>query len=201
VNERARELRIIFIGDSFVNGYGDSDLLGWTGRVCKTLLKRGFAVTAYNLGVRRDTSADILRRWQPEVLARAAFDPLLVFSWGVNDTAVEDDGRRVEEGESERNLEAMLAAATSQGRTIFIGPPPVADVAHSERIALLTGRLRRVADSRDVRFVPVVDSLLDDPVWQREVVARDGSHPDSAGYERLASVIESDPAWRAWIDG
>ncbi|BAU41680.1 hypothetical protein [Leptolyngbya sp. O-77] len=64
------DLRICFVGDSFINGTGDSTLLGWTGRVCQFASQRGVPLTYYNLGVRRETSADIGVRWQFEVMAR-----------------------------------------------------------------------------------------------------------------------------------
>jgi lysophospholipase L1-like esterase len=59
-------MRICFFGDSIVNGTGDPDCLGWVGRVCGAARKSGVDLTSYNLGIRRDTSADILRRWRRE---------------------------------------------------------------------------------------------------------------------------------------
>ena len=59
-------MRICFIGDSFVNGTGDDDCLGWTGRICSAARRRGRDITLYNLGIRRDTTADIAARWERE---------------------------------------------------------------------------------------------------------------------------------------
>ena len=52
------DLRLCFVGDSFVNGTNDPDYLGWTGRVSILARGRGHMLTCYNLGVRRDTSSD-----------------------------------------------------------------------------------------------------------------------------------------------
>lgn len=52
----AQDIRICFIGDSFVNGTGDETALGWTGRLCAAAHARGFPVTYYNLGIRRKRS-------------------------------------------------------------------------------------------------------------------------------------------------
>jgi hypothetical protein len=52
-------MRICFVGDSLVNGTGDPVGLGWVGRACAAARRRGHEVTCYNLGIRRDTSADI----------------------------------------------------------------------------------------------------------------------------------------------
>ena len=58
----AKDLRICFVGDSFVNGTGDETKLGWTGRVCAALEVNNpdLEITFYNLGIRRDTTEDIL---------------------------------------------------------------------------------------------------------------------------------------------
>lgn len=58
-----QDVRICFVGDSFMQGTCDPDCLGWPGRVCRAAIQSGVGMTCYNLGVRRDTSADILRRW------------------------------------------------------------------------------------------------------------------------------------------
>ena len=80
-------MRICFLGDSFVNGTGDDDCLGWTGRICSSARRSGRDVTHYNLGVRRDTSADILARWRQEAERRLSPDlgGRLVFAFGGND--------------------------------------------------------------------------------------------------------------------
>lgn len=51
-------MRLCFIGDSFVNGTGDDACLGWAGWICAAARQQGHDVTAYNLGVRRDTSTN-----------------------------------------------------------------------------------------------------------------------------------------------
>ena len=51
-------MRILAFGDSFVAGVGDPDHLGWIGRA----LRGRREITLYNLGVRRETSADIAAR-------------------------------------------------------------------------------------------------------------------------------------------
>jgi hypothetical protein len=35
MSDAPKEIRICFIGESFVNGTGDPEFLGWTGRVCR----------------------------------------------------------------------------------------------------------------------------------------------------------------------
>ncbi|EAW38620.1 Lipolytic enzyme, G-D-S-L [Lyngbya sp. PCC 8106] len=90
-------MRICFVGDSFVNGVGDPSGLGWTGRVCVEAHQYKDEITVYNLGIRRETSADILKRWSGEVSCRltSEYDSRVVFSFGVNDTTIEQGKTRV----------------------------------------------------------------------------------------------------------
>ena len=57
-----QQVRICFFGESFVNGTGDPECLGWTGRICVDANKKGYDITYYNLGVRRETSTDLEKR-------------------------------------------------------------------------------------------------------------------------------------------
>ena len=81
--------RVCFVGDSFVQGTMDEACLGWAGRVCAAARGAGFELTGYNLGVRRDTSDDVRRRWLTECEARLP-EGLeaagVVFAFGTNDT-------------------------------------------------------------------------------------------------------------------
>ncbi len=57
------DLRVCFVGDSFVAGVGDPEHLGWAGRLAAGSSRAGRRLTAYNLGVRRQTSRDVSHRW------------------------------------------------------------------------------------------------------------------------------------------
>ncbi len=50
------DLRVCFLGDSFVAGVGDPEHLGWVGRVAARTNRGGQPLTAYGLGVRRETA-------------------------------------------------------------------------------------------------------------------------------------------------
>lgn len=53
-----RDIRISFVGDSFVNGIGDQAGLGRAGRLCVWAMAKGLPITYYNLGIRSDTIRD-----------------------------------------------------------------------------------------------------------------------------------------------
>jgi lysophospholipase L1-like esterase len=107
------EIRICFIGESFVNGTGDSSHLGWTGRLCKALSQQAYQVTYYNLGIRGETSAELILRWQSEVerRLRVGHNNRIVFSFGTNDTTMESNKLRVEYADSLKNNTRSLTRA------------------------------------------------------------------------------------------
>jgi lysophospholipase L1-like esterase len=161
-------------------------------------------VTCYNLGVRRDTSADVLARWHDEVRRRLPpdhpeYDPRVVFSFGVNDTAADGCGARVRPHVSLDNARQVLGAARRAYPVLFVGPPPVATPQHNERIAALSSQLAGVCRSLDVPYLAVFDPLAASRVWMDEVASGDGSHPGAAGYAALAQLVTAWEAWRRWL--
>jgi lysophospholipase L1-like esterase len=130
------DIRICFIGDSFVNGTGDPQCLGWTGRVSAAAIHQGYAVTYYNLGIRRETSAEIAARWQEECARRLPphIDGRVVFSFGANDTTIEQGRQRLSRDATLRHLRSIAQEARRQYPTLLVGPPPVAEATHNRRI-------------------------------------------------------------------
>ena len=194
-------LRIAFLGDSMTNGTGDPEMLGWVGRVCAAARARGHDVTAYNLGVRRDTSADIHARWRAEVAARlpAEHPRALVFCFGVNDCVEEADAPRVHPDATLKHAQAMLSAARAIGPVLMVGPPPIDDAGVNTRLRALEPRLAALCDELGVPFLPVLDALLADPHWLAEARAGDGAHPGANGYVAMAGMIDGWAAWREWL--
>ena len=195
---QADDLRVCFIGDSFVNGTNDPEYLGWTGRVSNLAWQRGYKVTCYNLGVRRDTSKEIAARWQLETQRRLpnSCTPYVVFSYGVNDTMIEESRRRVTELVSIENTRQILRTARQRGyRTALIGPPPITDRQHNDRTRVLSLGMRKVAEDEEVPFLSIFDALAEDSVWMAEVSAGDGAHPGAAGYAKFAALVDS---WDSW---
>jgi lysophospholipase L1-like esterase len=194
------DLRVCFLGDSFVAGVGDPEHLGWVGRLTARTHRAGRPLTAYNLGVRRDTSRDVLARWHAECSHRLPVGSAgrIVVSAGVNDTAVEGGGPRVEPAASAAHLDDLLSGAAAAGWPVLVaGPPPVADEAHNGRLQALDEVFAGVCARRGVAYVHVLSALLSTGPWMREVTAGDGSHPGAAGYGQLADLLG--PAWSGWL--
>jgi acyl-CoA thioesterase I len=199
-------MRICFFGDSFVHGTGDDTCLGWVGRLCAAACRDGRDVSVYNLGIRRDTSADILRRWRREADARlpAGEASRLVFSFGANDCVAGDDsgGTRIALPRALANARAILSEARSWLPILMIGPPPVLDdVATDIRIASLSDGLSSICAEFQVPFLDVFRFVQGNEIWKKEATASDGTHPGAEGYAALATMIGEWSAWRSFLDG
>lgn len=190
------DIRICFIGDSFVNGTGDEAALGWAGRLCAAASASGSPVTYYNLGIRRNTSKDILLRWEKECALRLpdTCDGRVVFSCGANDTVIENDKIRVTLDESVQNIKMILNGAIKY-TVIMVGPPPIDDDEQNERIKVTSEAYEYEAKSLGVPFIKLYSSLIIDDEYKREISENDGAHPKCKGYSKMADIILSSPGW------
>lgn len=196
------DLRVCFLGDSLTAGVGDPSGAGWVGPVAAAAHAAGHALTAYHLGVRRDTTLDVARRWRQEAEVRLVDGDVhaVALAVGTNDVTLEGGCRRVARELSLEALGGMLDDARDRGwAALVVGPPPAADDGHHRRAADLAAGMAQVCRSHDVPFFDPGPALAHDPVWRGEVVAGDGHHPSTAGYARLAAVLE--PVLLRWLAG
>jgi acyl-CoA thioesterase I len=187
-------MRLIAFGDSMVAGAGDPDHLGWVGRAIAG--RRN--ITLYNLGIRRETSGDIAKRWHAEALPRMTADePMrIVFSFGVNDAHLVNGVLRVSEVESLKNAHAMLTNASKLCPVLMVGPPPVVNPGVCARLEVLNESFKALAARLRVPFVDVLRPLMADGIFQTEAVAWDGTHPGAGGYQQMANLVAAHPAWQ-----
>ena len=193
---RNQDLRACFVGDSFVVGVGDSAHQGWVGRVAAQAEADGFALTTYNLGVRRDTSADIVRRLYPECACRLRLCDwrLLVLAFGVND--VTSDIGAVPEADTRRHTADLLVQAGGLADCVLlIGPTPIQDPSKNVAIAARSAAIATVARDYGIPYLEIFPLLIQDPAWMRALAAGDGSHPSAPGYACMAEHILT---WDLW---
>ncbi|WP_017314422.1 GDSL-type esterase/lipase family protein [Mastigocladopsis repens] len=202
MSENRPQIRICFLGESFVNGTGDPTYLGWTGRICIDAHKKGYDITFYNLGVRRETSTELKQRWLREVSYRLPkeYDGRVVFSFGVNDMVLINGKPRVELAESIENARSILTAAKQLYPVLMVGPPPYADTEQdkrNQRIANLSKQLALVCQERDIPYLDIFPILEKSNIWLDEARANDGAHPRAAGYAEFAEAVQS---WNGWLN-
>ena len=195
-------VRICFVGDSFVNGTGDSECLGWTGRICSAAIKQGHYFTYYNLGIRGETSTDIAGRWFEEVARRLPedCDRRIIFSFGVNDTTIENGKPRVELNQTKENTLQILSIAKSLFSVLMVSPPPIAEVEQNSKVETLSQELAIICEQLNVPYLDVFTLLQKSEVWLKEVAANDSYHPNAAGYLEFANLVQNWDAWQSWFN-
>ncbi|MEU7763805.1 GDSL-type esterase/lipase family protein [Nocardia sp. NPDC049190] len=194
------DVRVCFVGDSFVAGVGDPRCLGWAGRLAAMSHAEGMPLTTYNLGVRRQTSTEVRGRWLAECGPRLpeGVDARIVLSFGVNDAMHENGRPRVGPDESVATVAKLLEQAAERGwRVLMVAPPPIDDADHNIRTAALDERFARTCALADVPYVRVHQQLRENGRWMAEVHAGGGAHPGAAGYDEITALIA--PRWRDWL--
>jgi lysophospholipase L1-like esterase len=195
------QMRICFIGDSFVSGAHDGECLGWAGRISAAARRRGHDLSPYNLGIRGETSAQIAKRWRAEAEVRQSVqqEGHLVFEFGVNDAREVNGKRQLELAQSLAAVREVLSAAARWKPTLMVGPPPGTDQARNARVAELSTEIRSVCAEFSVPYFDSYGSLVTSSLFLADVKAVDGTHPSAAGYAEWAKLIDAWPAWRTWL--
>jgi lysophospholipase L1-like esterase len=207
--------RICFVGDSITVGSGDTNFLGWPGRLSVAETERGHDVTLYNMGVRGDTSEMIVPRWRSECDVRLPdhVNGRLVLSFGLNDTAEESGvGIRVPLEQSLANARAIIGEARGWLPTLMVGPIPLIEdmqpyifpngIAYhytNARVAEVNAGIAKLCTELDVPYLNVFDALVADPAWEKSQRDCDGVHATGDGYQIIADMVAGWPAWRDWF--
>jgi acyl-CoA thioesterase I len=193
------DVRVCVLGDSFTAGVGDPTGAGWVGPVAAAARRAGWQLTAYGLGVRRDTSVDVARRFVAEASCRLRDGDRygVVVAVGLNDVVLEDGRPQVARERSLAALAEVLDGAVARAwPALVVGPPPVVGTGESARAADLSAGMVQLCAGRSVPFVDTT-GLAEDPVWVAEVAAGDAYHPSTRGYARLAALVE--PVFLRWL--
>ncbi len=192
--------RVCFFGDSFVQGTGDPTGLGWVSRTVRAANAEYFWLTAYNLGIRRETSRELRARWRHEAELRLdGHDGRVVFSFGTNDTTLQDGLVRVPLQETLQNARAILAEASARYPTLMVSPPALPDQDQNFRLSRMVKELEGVCQGLNVPFLDMFQPLSSNSTWLREASLGDGAHPAAEGYSAYAELVEAWSAWRAWV--
>ena len=192
-----RDVGIVFVGASLVAGVGDPKGQGWVSRVVGRTHHSELELTAYNLGVRGDTTADVLGRWKAECEPRwrGRGEKRLVVSVGGNDAAT-----GVTLARHRLNLANILDDAASAGiGTFVVSPPPGDDEELNAKLDVLVEAQADVCSRRGVPFVDCFRPLLGHEQWQSDLAAsRVPHHPGQAGYGLIAWLVLHN-GWYDWL--
>jgi len=194
------DLRVCFLGDSFTLGTGDREGLGWAGRVHAGERGRGIDLTAYNLGIRGQTGAEIAARAEREIDERILGKgdrQAVVISFGTNDIRLERP-----EWESAAALERILEGAIGRGYAVFVmGAPHAAEPELDAQRVYRNLHLEDAARRLGAPFLNIREMVGDWSHWHRGAMDGDGIHPNAEGYAAVAAVFSAWAPWRQWLDG
>ena len=192
-----RDVGLVFMGASMTAGYGDPKALGWTGRViARTNLGEG-DLTSYNLGIRGNTSGDVLARWRGECALRWAErrERRLVVSVGAADVATGLSMAR-----SRLNLANVLDEAKNSGIGVFVvGVTPGLEADENLKLGALSEAQADVCARRGVPYVDCYRPLIGHEQWLADLAAGpDRKHPGQAGYGLIAWLVLHN-GWQEWL--
>ena len=197
VVEGPRRVGVCFVGDEYVAGLGDPKALGWVSRVVARTPHAGVDLAAYNLGVRGDSSTEVLARWQQESEPRwrTANERRLVIGFGAGD--IEQD---LSTARSRLNLANILDDASSAAiATFVVGPAPTLDNEFNERLQLLVDAQADVCSRRGVPDVHSARPVLGPHHGPSEIAASPAGLPGQAGYGLIAWLVLH-AGWQSWLD-
>ncbi len=201
--------QIFFIGDSITLGWRDEELGGWPLRLLAAL-DPARSVTAYNLGVRSDTSERILSRWHDEVSRRGPSKrTLLVFAFGANDAKIQNEVPLVPLAEVRANTRRILSTAIAEHQVLLVGPAPVDEAALAKafnpggtlpvptnrQIAAVSAVLAAEATDLGIPYLDLMARFRRQASWYEALRETDGIHPPARGYDAIATAIA---AWQPW---
>lgn len=202
--------KLLFLGDSITEGFGDQRCLGWAGRIAQKLNKGDDVLwTVSNLGTGGDTVVDGLHRAAP---ALCNYPSHILLAFGTNDMATimwpEGQQTKLSLDYSKQSWIRLLAQVKATGCKIsVIGTLPVIESCfpfafvpfddQDKGYSFTNADQKRYNDMlRDVckaAGVHMVDLFTQ---WQgREDLDRlfcDGLHPNTEGYDLMAQQIWDD---------
>jgi lysophospholipase L1-like esterase len=172
--------RVVFLGDSITEYWRQGD-------------PAFFSDTVQDRGISGQTTAQILLRFYPDVIA---LKPRVVHIMaGTNDVA--GNLAPVSDDTIIANITAMLDMAKANHIKVvlasipparFMGWKPGLSPAH--RIALLNQRLRQLAGERGAVYLDYHSRLRDDQGGFQAALANDGVHPNRDGYAIMRPMAE-----------
>ena len=207
--------KLIVLGDSGVYGWGDPEEGGWCERLRRHWMALPDGPVLYPLGVRGDGLVRVAARLEREGHCRGELRRQIpqgiLLAVGLNDSARvgRPDGRPQLDAEGFLfGLQQLLLQARRIAPVLVLGLTPVdeavmpyADVLWYglDQVRRYEGLLEEACLEADVPFLPLLNSLLDDPAWPGWL-GTDGVHLNSDGHRQVYERVRHWPALLRWAD-
>ena len=154
-------------------------------------------ITYYNLEFRGNTSTDIKERWKKKCSLRLPPDSenLVVCSFGVNDTVIENNELCVSLEQSIENTKSIMTEASKLYPVKMIGSSPIDDQEQNIRIETINMSFSYLCKELSIPYLSVFNDLKENSIWLAEITFNDRAHPREKGYSVLAQIVK---LWKDW---
>lgn len=188
-------MTICIFGDSITWGRGLLARMGWA-NLLRNELEKQKKFSLYDLGIDRDTSKNLLERFDVE--ARARKPDIIIFAIGTNDSVFRKttDNPETPIKDFENNLQNLVQKAKQfTNAIIFVGlvkgddrlTNPLADSTtgksySKENVKKYNDSIKNIALKNKLQFIDIYDDLNDMDFY-------DGLHPNESGHQKIFKKI------------
>ncbi|MFT4304902.1 MAG: SGNH/GDSL hydrolase family protein [Candidatus Woesearchaeota archaeon] len=201
--------RILCFGDSITLGVGDSKSLGWVGRLNIEHHNKNIRNFIYNLGDYRETSSDLIKRFEKEATSRfkktEKFSYSFIISIGINDTRInlETGKEKVDINKFKNNIKKLISICKKNKKeVIFLGLTPVIEKKVLNRmgskfinskIRVYNEVIKKECEKNNIEFIHIFDKIKEDMLL-------DGLHLNEKGYNLITNNIKKVLKNKKWIN-
>lgn len=191
---------ICIFGDSITWGAGLPFRTAWA-NLLRNLLenknKKYYPIELYDLGIDRDTTEDLLKRFNAE--ARARQPNIIIFAIGTNDSAYRKNmyDPLVSIQKFEKNLLKLTQEAKKfTDKIVFIGLAKGSDYKtvplprsitgkcyDKENIKIYNNIIKKTCKKKHIFFINIINKLNDKDFY-------DGLHPNSQGHQKIFEIVK-----------
>jgi len=173
-------IRIVCLGDSITYGFPWGPQASWA-----AMLDKAIEGEVINKGINGNTTSDMVRRFEREVLN---YSPThLILMGGINDVICGESFDRIT-----WNIRAMVEKALDENIKVILGLPTAVDVPEWERlIQRIRNWMKNYAAEKGLKIIEFDRAFYDENGNVRsELLLADGGHPDIEGYRAMFAEID-----------
>jgi acyl-CoA thioesterase I len=197
--------KIFIFGDSIAYGAWDPEG-GWVERLRRWL----FATTRddynlgtflYNLSIVGETTADLRKRFTPELAARQNGD-IIFFAAGINDAQLVNGRQIATPADVCANVRALIQRAQACAPLLcWVGLTPVDEARttpipwmpdrayRNATIAVFEAAIKQTAAEEAIHYIDLFQAWTADRAYPQLLL--DGIHPNAAGHEQICARIKA----------
>jgi len=196
--------KITIFGDSIAYGAVDLELGGWVNRLKLYLNINSIPNNVFNMGIPRETTNDVLKRFDNEMKTRAEIiydetDPIndvIVFAIGINDTRTNKGKNEVSKQQFYKNIDSLIKKAKNfSDNIIFMGLTNIDE----DKVATLPWNETIGYNNKDIKeYDKIIEELCKDNqlkyikifnILNKDDLA-DGLHPNAKGHKKIFKTIQ-----------